>query len=341
MSSSIKIQGEILKIRQRGALQVSSKYSKRRLAGHGGKFLWMVLGGLGSGGDFAKTRLVMGAVMISFSGVWVKASHVTPTTSAFYRVLFGGLFLFIAAFFKREVKWIGGRHLLVGLICGLLFAIDLVCFHISIRWVGPGLGTILPNFQVFILATVGASFLGERLRPAALISMPIAVAGLFMIVGIDWKNLDVVYRFGIYAGLMAAVFYSAFLLTLRKLQSDQNGESVYLVLMLVSLITACLLGGEIIRAEDTFQIPDLQSFWALAALGFFSQAVGWVLIAGAIPHVRAALAGLILLLQPALAFVWDVLFFGRATSVVNWAGVGIVLTAIYLGTAKPAAGKRL
>jgi len=330
-----------LKIRQLGALQISAKYSKRRLAEHGGKFLGVVLGGLGSGGDFAKTRMVMGAVMISFSGVWVKISHVTPTTSAFYRVLFGGLFLLLAALFKREVKWLRGRHLLMGLLCGLLFAIDLVCFHTSIRWVGPGLGTILPNFQVFILAAVGALFLGERLRMGALISMPIAVAGLFMIVGFDWQNLDAVYRFGIYAGLMTAVFYSAFLLTLRKLQSNQNGESVYLVMMLVSLITACLLGGEIVRAEDTFQIPDLQSFWALAALGFFSQAAGWVLIAGAISHVRAGLAGLILLLQPALAFIWDVLFFGRSTSFLNWAGVGIVLAAIYLGTAKPAATKRM
>lgn len=279
--------------------------------------------------------------MISFSGVWVKVSHVTPTASAFYRVLFGGLFLLIAAAFKHEVKWFGRRHLLLGLVCGLFFAIDLICYHTSIRWIGPGLGTILPNFQVFILAAVGALFLGERLRLGALFSMPVAVAGLFMIVGLDWQGLDAVYRLGVYAGLAAAVFYSAFLLTLRKLQSDQSGKSIYHALMLVSLITACLLGGEILRAGDTFQIPDLQSFWALAALGLFSQAAGWILITNALPHVRAALSGLILLLQPALAFVWDVLLFDRPTGFSNWIGVGIVLAAIYLGTARSAAAKRL
>jgi drug/metabolite transporter (DMT)-like permease len=47
------------------------------------------------------------------------------------------------------------------------------------------------------------------------------------------------------------------------------------------------------------------------------------------------LSGFILLLQPALAFVWDVLLFQRPTSLVNWAGVFIVLVAIYLGSVRP------
>jgi drug/metabolite transporter (DMT)-like permease len=217
--------------------------------------------------------------------------------------------------------------------------LDLICYHTSIRHVGPGLGTILPNFQVFILAAAGALFLGARLGAGALFSMPFAVAGLFMIVGVDWRALDASYRLGIYAGLSAAVFYSVFLLTLRKLRSDQREKSVYYVLMVVSLITACFLGLEVFRAGDTFRIPDMQSLWALGALGLFSQALGWILITNALPHVRAGLSGLILLLQPALAFVWDVLFFSRPTGIFNWIGVGIVLAAIYLGAPRSAIKK--
>jgi drug/metabolite transporter (DMT)-like permease len=37
--------------------------------------------------------------------------------------------------------------------------------------------------------------------------------------------------------------------------------------------------------------------------------------------------------QPALAFVWDVLFFQRPTTLVNWLGVMVALAAIYLGMA--------
>ena len=295
---------------------------------------------LGGGSPYARTRMLIGAVMISFSGVWVKVCHVTPSASAFYRVLIGGMFLLAAAWCNREVKRFGVRHLLLGLLCGLFFSVDLVCYHTSIRYVGPGLGTILPNFQVFILAVVGGIFLGEKVRPVALLTMPVAVAGLFLVMGYNWQEFDTLYRIGVCAGLAAAVFYSLFLLSLRKLQSEQGKTGGYYVLMTVSFISAGFLGLEMLRTGDSFQIPDFQSMGALVALGLFSQAAGWILIANALPHVRAALSGLILLLQPALSFVWDVLFFQRPTSIVNWIGVGIVLAAIYLGAMGSNAAKR-
>lgn len=282
----------------------------------------------------ALVSLVIGAIMISFSGVWVKVSHVTPTASAFYRVFFGGIILLSAAIFRREMVWHGGRHLLLSLICGLLFAVDLVLYHYSVLYVGPGLGTILPNFQVFILAITGIFFFGEKVRMLFLISIPLAFIGLFLIVGIDWGQLDQLNKMGVYFGLTAAVCYAAFLLFLRKLQSGQAGLSFFYVLVMVSLVASAVLALEVFRAGDTFNIPDLQSFFALVALGLFSQTIGWMLIANALPAILASLSGFILLLQPALAFVWDVLIFQRPTSLMNWAGVFFVLIAIYFGSVK-------
>jgi len=283
---------------------------------------------------FQELKMVLGTVMISFSGVWVNLCHVSPTASAFYRVFIGGLLLLVASLIHKEVKWLGYRHLLLGVLCGLVFAFDLFCYHVSIHYIGPGLGTILPNFQVFILAIVGVLFLHEKVRIAAFISLPVAFLGLFMVMGVGWQKLDRFYQLGVYSGLAAAVFYAAFLLSLRKLQGSHSGGSVYQALMLVSLISAAFLGLEVLRTGDTFRIPDQQSIWSLAALGFFSQAVGWVLITNALPHIRAALTGLILLLQPALAFVWDVLIFKRHTTPLNWMGLALILAAIYFGTAK-------
>jgi drug/metabolite transporter (DMT)-like permease len=286
---------------------------------------------------FGMLSLIAGAVMISLSGVWVKVAHVAPNVSAFYRVFFGGIVLLGAALSRRELKWPGVRQLMLYLLCGFLFGVDLWLYHNSIQYIGPGLGTIIPNFQVFILAAFGILFLSEPLRPAYLLSLPLAFVGLFMIVGIHWAQLEQVYRVGIYYGLACAVLYATFILTLRKLQADQMGVSFFYVLMMVSFATAIFLAAQIIYNHNSFQIPDLQSFFALAALGLLSQSAGWILITNALPGIRASLSGLILLLQPALAFVWDVLFFQRPTSPVNWLGVAVALAAIYLGMA----GQRL
>ena len=211
--------------------------------------------------------LTFGAVLISFSGVWVKVANVAPNVSAFYRVFIGGVTLLAAALYRRELRWPGARHLLLSLLCGLLLALDLWLYHYSIRYIGPGLGTILPNFQVFILAAAGILILKEPVRLIYLISLPLAVVGLFMIVGINWSYLEPSYRMGIIYGLAAAVCYAGFLLSLRQLQADQMGTSFFYVLMTVSLTTAAFLGADIIYRQGSFQIPDLQSVLALLALG--------------------------------------------------------------------------
>ena len=277
--------------------------------------------------------------MISFSGVWVKLSHVTPASAAFYRVLIGGVFLLFGSIWRKEFYRLSRLQTGLIFLAGILFAMDLICFHISIQYVGPGLGTILPNFQVFIMALVGILFFKEKLRPVYLFSVPLAVIGLLFVVGIQWDLLGAQYRLGIYAGLATSIFYSGFLLSVRKLHtSDRSHQgrygklSFFYILMMVSLTSAGILAGEMLLSGDTFVIPDMQSLASLTTLGVCSQGVGWILIAQVLPHLRVSISGLVLLLQPALAFVWDVVFFDRPTGGLNWTGVVVVLAAIYMGT---------
>ena len=276
-------------------------------------------------------QVLLGAFLISFSGVWVKLADVPPTASAFYRVFLGFIFLLIACLWRRDfMKPTAGRLSLIAL-CGLFFALDLFCWHASIRYIGPGLATILGNFQVFILAMTGILLYGERIRPRFLLAIPLALSGLFLVVGISWNALSADYRTGVYLGLATAVCYSGFLLTLRKIQAEGRSYSFFFALMLISLSSSVFLGGQMLVAGDSFVIPDIKSLLSLVNLGLFSQTVGWALIANAMPRTRASFTGLILLVQPSLAFVWDVLLFRRPTDLLNWAGVIITLTAIYLG----------
>ena len=96
---------------------------------------------------FTLLTFIIGAVLISFSGVWVKVAHVAPNVSAFYRVFIGGAALLIAALYRRELRWPGVRHLLLSFLCGLLLAMDMWLYHFK----------YLPRSIQFYL-TVEASF---------------------------------------------------------------------------------------------------------------------------------------------------------------------------------------
>ena len=73
----------------------------------------------------------------------------------------------------------------------------------------------------------------------------------------------------------------------------------------------------------------------LVAYGVLCQALGWIIISRNFHRVDASRAALILLLQPALTFAWDILFFDRKTSGLELAGALIAISAIYLGAVRP------
>ena len=72
-------------------------------------------------------------------------------------------------------------------------------------------------------------------------------------------------------GLATAVFYTGFLVSLRKLQSSVAQPSAALSLMTVSALSAVYLAIEMIRTGASFAIPTVQSGCSLVALALFSQ----------------------------------------------------------------------
>lgn len=277
-------------------------------------------------------QVAAGAVLISFAAVFVKLAHVGPTTAGFYRMAVGGIVLLALVAARRERVWMGRAALGFPLAAGVCFSLDLFFWHKSIHLVGPGLATILANFQVFLLAGYGALALRERLSWRLAVAIPLALMGLFLLVGVDWSQLPRGYRWGVALGLLTAASYGTFLLVLRAGQARPERLGSIPNLMVVCFVTAALLGAAAPAEGESLAVPDATTGLVLVAYGVTAQVVGWLLISRGLPHVEAGRAGLMLLLQPALAFVWDVLFFARPTDVADVAGATLALGAIYLGT---------
>ena len=276
--------------------------------------------------------MMIGGIIISFSGVFVKLAHIPPTVSAFYRVLIGGVVLALMVLINHEMLWHSVRYACMTGACGLFFAMDLYAWHRSILYIGPGLATVLANFQVFILTAVGVIFLGEKINLKMIISAPLGIIGLGLVVGIEWETLHLEYRIGVLWGFVAAGCYAAFTLMLRKLQRLEGSLSPKVNLMLISLTSSIILGINAWHSGESFQILDIQTLLSMLALGIMCQVVGWIVITRALRELRPSVAGLILLLQPTLAFVWDITFFQRVTTLLNLVGIVLTLGAIYLGS---------
>ncbi|MGI9271984.1 MAG: DMT family transporter [Woeseiaceae bacterium] len=277
-------------------------------------------------------RLFLGAVFISFSPVWVKLVDVSATTSGFYRVAIGGLALalFLVAtgrglsFSKRVWQILAAST--------VFFALDVWFWHRSIIYVGPGLSTLLANFQVFFMMLAGVLLLQQRPRPAQIVAVPMALLGLGLIVGFDWDSLPGDYRLGVVFGLLTALMYAGYLLTMRAARRSSSDPLPAREVAIISLGSAILLGLAAFAEGESLAIPSYVDAAWLLGYGIFSQCVGLLLIASSLLKVSTTEAGLALLLQPTLSFTWDVIFFDRPMTAVEILGAVIALLAIYLGS---------
>jgi len=277
-------------------------------------------------------RLFIGAALISLSPVWVKLVSVSPTTSGFYRVFIGGMALAIYLVVSRQRLELSSRTWRILLLAAVFFALDLWFWHRSINYIGPGLSTLLANFQVFIMTAAGIVILREAPRPAQIVAIPMAFIGLALIVGVDWKSLPEDYRMGVVYGLATAVVYAGYLLSMRYARQDSRHGIPSREIAVISLAGAVMLGLSAGLEGESLAIPTARDGAWLAAYGLLSHSLGMMFIASSLPHVSTAQAGLALLLQPTLSFVWDVLFFARPMTARELAGALIALFAIYLGS---------
>jgi drug/metabolite transporter (DMT)-like permease len=283
-----------------------------------------------------------GALLLSFASVFVKVARVGPSAAGVYRMLVGGVVLLALALVRRERWWAGRRGLAFALGAGVAFGLDLFFWHKSIHRVGPGLATILAAFQVFILAGYGALVLRERVTWRLGIAIPLALAGLFLLVGVDWRALPGDYRWGVVLGLAAAVTYGAYLVLLRQGQARPGRLEPIPNLTIICFVTAAILAAAGLGSGESLGIPDPVTGLVLLAYGLTAQVFAWLLISHGLPWVEAGRAGLLLVLQPFLSFLWDVLFFHRPTDAADALGAGLALAAIYLGMRRaggPAGGR--
>jgi len=276
-------------------------------------------------------HLILGAFLISFSPVFAKLAGSATTAVGFYRMLFGLLGLSLMFFGRRDIAkgTLGG--VLIASVSGLFFSLDIFFWHKSILHVGPGLSTLMANFQVFFLACLDIFIFRQKVSKKLGVAVILAITGLYLLVGQGWSDSDETFKLGVIYGLLTAVMYSGYIVTLRMTGSKKRYLDKRFSMFIVTGVSCVLLGITAFATGDSLAIADMETGVYLVLYGVLCQALGWVIIASALPKLKLTVSGLILLLQPTLAYVWDISFFGKQVSGSEMLGAALALFAIYLG----------
>lgn len=286
----------------------------------------------------ATLELLAGAALIGSNGLMVRLTGMPPTAVGFWRMLLSGVLL--AALVQVRHGWqpLPRKAWWWIAVPVVAFTLDLWAWHRSILLVGPGLATLLANTQVFFMALAGVLLFGERLGLRFVAGVLLAFFGLWLLLGADWAGLPAQYRWGVWLGLGAGLAYAVYNVGIKRSQFEAAIgkarvpiEQVLCIAAFGSALCLGLIGGV---EGEAFAPPSLQAWGLLLALAAVGHCLSWILISRSMVALPVALAGLLLLAQPIVAYLLDMLVLDLIPTPRQWSGLAVSLAGIFVAGMK-------
>ncbi|WP_029006829.1 DMT family transporter [Azospirillum halopraeferens] len=279
----------------------------------------------------AIAALLIGALGIAFAPIFVRLSEVGPSATAFWRLAFALPALYL--WMRLEPK--GGMrarrpsglkdHLRLS-VAGLFFAGDLAVWHWSIQFTSVANATLLANFAPIFVTLVSWLVFKERFSRTFVLGLALALGGAVVLMGRSLQ-LSVDALFGDALGLLTAVFYGGYILSVGRLRAEFSTATI---MTWSGVVTGAALLPIAILSGESLMSPTLAGWAVLLGLALVSHAGGQSLIAYALAHLPAAFSSVSLLLQPAAAAVFAWALLGESLGPWQAAGAAIVLAGILL-----------
>lgn len=272
--------------------------------------------------------LILGSSLLAFGPLLVRVADTGPIASAFWRMALAAPVLIAVAFIlrRREASPLPLSALPwgLGLAAGAFFALDIAAWHLGIVRTSTANATLFANTTAFILAGWAILVKRERPPPATLRALALGLAGALLLFGSS-AQVSSEHLLGDLLSLLAAVFYTAYLLTIMRMRGSLGTASV---LAMSTLMSASLLFLPAALLEPA-------SFWPtdwrpVLGLAVSSQLLGQGLMVFASGRLPSFIIGIGLLVQPLVSATTGWLAFGETLSPPELLGAALIAAALVL-----------
>ena len=277
--------------------------------------------------------LIIGAIAIAFSPIFVRFSDVDPIMTAFYRIFISlPFFLFFSSFnIIEKVKFPKfNNSYVIFLVSGIFFALDLICWHWSIKLTTVSKATFLSNLAPIVVIIFSLIFLKERFSKFFYLAALLSMVGMLMLLGESFK-FNKSQFIGDLLGVLTAVWYGSYIVTISQLRKKYNSTSI---MFLSGIVTAIILLIVSILFEQSLIPQSLFTITIIFLLGFICQFMGQSFITYSLAYLSASLSSLCLLIQPIAATVLAYFFFQEKLTTIQFFGSALILVGIYIARTK-------
>ncbi len=275
--------------------------------------------------------LVIGAIAMGISPIFVRLADVGPFASAFWRVTLALPVLYLwmrisergdakpAKSFSRATIW-----------AGLAFAGDLFFWHLSIVTTSVANATFFATTAPIWVVLFGWLLFRKRPTRGVVAGLALCILGGSALLAQSFQ-LKPSGALGDFYGLVTGVFFGLYFLAVEAARQQNSAARVTFE---ATLITAALLLVAALALDRVILPSSLLGIADLLAMACISHAGGQGLLAVALGRLPAAFSSLVIFLEAIAAalFAWALL--GEPVSAMQAAGGLAILAGIYVARPK-------
>lgn len=263
--------------------------------------------------------------MLASSGIFVRYSLLEPVNTGFWRCVFSLPFLYFLA--RKDLSALKKKDVLILFIAGIFFAMDLLLYNLAIVRTSMANTNLLTNLTAFVTVPASYFIFKEKIPRGFFLGAAIAILGVVVLVLGKTAPSETDY-IGDLMAFSACFFYGVYILISYRSRDRLSSSAILFVVgfgMIFALgVGACLIEGGI-------AVPNtMRKFLPIFGLTLTVQIGGHNLLSHCQGHLRVNLSSVIQLCQPAIAAIYSFFFFSEALSLMEIAGIVLVVIGVYL-----------
>lgn len=270
--------------------------------------------------------VLAGGFSIGFAPIGLRMGLDTmgPQAIAFWRYVFATPIVLALVFLvHRRAPALPNKFVFLA---GLFFALDIAVWHWSLTLTTVANATFIVNFGNIGVGLLAWFFLKEKLSFVWVIAVIVALVGAALLTqggGLEAKG-DIR---GDVLAIGAAMLVSSYMLCAKIARRDIGGLDVLFWVTLTELVVAGLLTA---ISGEVFIPADRAGWRAPLLLAVIVQCLGQGLIIAGLGRTPAAIAGILLLIQPVTAAAISWRLFDEPLMALQILGGGLILVGVGL-----------
>ncbi len=265
--------------------------------------------------------IFLGALSLSFGGLIVKSFEgATLWQILFWRSLFFGLTVltFLTITYKKRLFSSFYASGLPGFFGGIILSFGFCGYVFAMYNTTVANTNFIISLQILFLAVFGYFFLKEKISAITLVSIVLAITGVFLMIG---NSLSPGETSGNLAAFTMPITFAILIIIIRKFPNVDMIPAQF-----IAGVSSCLIGFFL---SDKIMISPHDIFLGFIA-GFFQVGFGFIFITIGARSTPSAMVGVIMLSESVLGPIWAFLLAGERPSSFTLIGGGVILFAVLI-----------